>query len=339
MPTYGKLDPKTEAGKMLLHDFLNYKTSGWSPFDKPIGGAAHWRSRKIYMAVSQSAFRSQALKTAKIAIKALEAQKDEEEDEEEDDAEDSEAGDEEDDSPNEYALDEAEDDDEVVDIANELYLFSKLTLENYKQTTARSPLNITYPGKDRIFVLFELDGDILDKASNEFELVGNNNKIIKIRRWSRVPSERLTAVSLISSSGIATSDSSYSFMDSDVCLIDAEIQRRMKGMKCENGVYWEQREEVSLEFPCQPYIFNKVGQKIPMYIHQNNEATGHAWGYFWLVGVHLCEDEEKKPKRIGGMMSTPLFSHGPIHNTGVPQQQGDSKKHEQQRTKRTRMST
>lgn len=41
-----------------------------------------------------------------------------------------------------------------------------------KPLTAQVPLDIPFPGRDRIFLLFELDGDKQDPSANQFEFNG-----------------------------------------------------------------------------------------------------------------------------------------------------------------------
>jgi hypothetical protein len=74
MVRVAQLAPTTEDGKLLLQDFLNCKTTGFSPFkEKGIGGVDHWRSRQTHQDASQSAFRNQSKKTARIAMAQLAA--------------------------------------------------------------------------------------------------------------------------------------------------------------------------------------------------------------------------------------------------------------------------
>jgi hypothetical protein len=176
-------------------------------------------------------------------------------------------------------------------------------------------LNITFPGNDRIFLLFELDGETKDDTAHEFEIDGT-----VLRRWSRVPKERLNALSLISSSSIMIS-AEFAFMDADVTVIKAVIDDRMGAIKkAENGEYWEVRDEVKLAFPCKPCFYNKKGETMKKFVIERNEK-GYAWGYFWLVGKHVGQTYAP-PKRMGGMEATqtslpiPVAAPAPVPTTG-----------------------
>src|SRR6056300_1387285 len=63
-----KYDEHSEPYKELLHDFLNFETTGFKPFGKgTIGGADHYKSRGDYWEQnvgSRDAFRSLAKRVA-----------------------------------------------------------------------------------------------------------------------------------------------------------------------------------------------------------------------------------------------------------------------------------
>ena len=73
MGKLSKIGPGTEAGKLLLQDFKNWRSTGFMPWGPNVGSAAHYQTRKVYQIVSQSAFRSQAKKIARIALEQMPA--------------------------------------------------------------------------------------------------------------------------------------------------------------------------------------------------------------------------------------------------------------------------
>jgi hypothetical protein len=309
MVRISQLAPTTEGGKLLLQDFLNYKTTGFSPFkEKGIGGVEHWRSRQIYQDVSQSAFRNQSKKTARIAMAQLTAEESDSEDEEYSvEEEDSEDDDE--DSDNEKESDEDEESNDKIsseddasqgidkqgDDFEEHFGWSELPLQTERRNSPRKPFNEVYPMGGRIFLLFELDGNVRDESANQFEISENGKKVC---RWSRVPAARLEAIKLIGGVGLATA-SEFSFMDADCMIIDAAIKKRMESYKKdEDGEYWELRDEEVLAFPCRPFFYNKLGQEVESYILDHNDR-GYTWGYFWLVGRHVGQVTTKS-RRMGG---------------------------------------
>ena len=60
MPKPSAVGPGTEAGKQILDDYKNWKATGFKPWGKGVGGAAHFQSQKIYreLGVTLSAFSS-----------------------------------------------------------------------------------------------------------------------------------------------------------------------------------------------------------------------------------------------------------------------------------------
>ena len=64
----------TDIGKQILWDFKNYKTTGFKPWGRGVGGANHYNSSEQYKIVSPSAFRSQAQQIAKFALQQMSAE-------------------------------------------------------------------------------------------------------------------------------------------------------------------------------------------------------------------------------------------------------------------------
>ena len=78
MPPAAKLGLGTEGGKQLVSDFQNWKTTGWKPNAKVIGGKDHYMSRTSYQDVTPNTFRAAAKKAA-IYVLSLMAAKEKEE--------------------------------------------------------------------------------------------------------------------------------------------------------------------------------------------------------------------------------------------------------------------
>jgi hypothetical protein len=186
MARISKIDISTEAGKTLLKDYIEWRKTGWSPFVNP-GCVDHYRSREIYQQVSQNAFRGQAKKIAKKAIEQLPADDNPEQED-----------DEENDDDYIYQEEEAEEEDVVDDNVeidfSEIFLDSERDerehiqchLKSRIKNGIRDPMKEVYPTRDRIFMLFELDGDVRDENANQFEFSACGNKVY---RWSGVPEE------------------------------------------------------------------------------------------------------------------------------------------------------
>jgi hypothetical protein len=267
------LDMSTETGRMLLKDLRNYKETGYNPWDKKtVGTKKHWESRAEFGEVAYASFKLQSLKLAEI-VRAQTPQADKPKIMKNKNKEKTAA------------------DDEIELSFRELSIATTIA----KTKSARDPINEPYPMGDRIFLLFELDGDVDDESANQFEVLDNGTKVC---RWSRVPAARLEAIKLIGGVGLATA-SEFSFMDADCMILDAAIKKRMKKYKQdEDGEYWELRDEEDLAFPCRPFFYNKLGQPVESYIIDRNNH-GYTWGYFWLVGRHVGQMTTKS-RRMGG---------------------------------------
>lgn len=266
------VDMSSEAGRLLFFDYINYKTSGFSPFnEEDIGSKEHWNSREEFQQVGHASFILQAQKMAAVArasfpqsarpdtttgttrkakttkspLKAIlpEFYTPSEE-----------AG------VNETSFEDVED------------MFDNLSLGKGHEGGAKSlrdPLNLPYPTNDRIFLLFELDGSVQDGYSNQFEITDEGHTV---NRWVRVPSARIDANRLIGVDSKPTS-SFAAFMDSDAMLIQSEIQKRKAAMQYktdENGDIWELKDSETLAFPCKEVFYDKTGHQIGSYIFEDD---------------------------------------------------------------------
>ena len=166
MPTKSLLDISTDAGKRLLQDYLDWRTTGFSPW-KHVGSVEHYKSRQIYQVVKKGAFRNNAQKIAKIAIQQLPAE----------DALENESDDEDDDDDEEEFVPEERSPPDEPMVEEETATEEEMDTNKSKPTTnppsIRDPINIPYPTNDRIFLLFELDGDVSDVNANKFQVSGD----------------------------------------------------------------------------------------------------------------------------------------------------------------------
>lgn len=312
------LGPGTEAGKLILDDFKNWRKTGFQPWGSNVGSVQHYRSRQVYQVASQSAFRSQAKKIAKIAIEQLPANEIEYAksqiaapgpvfafDSEGKNAWERQLHQ----DPNEPQDDSSDDEDFLAELEDEsvedLDEFEEIQIGELQNS--RSAILSEYPCGAKLLAVFPLDGNICDHGSNEFEF-DDNNTIIK--RWSKIPKERLNAVKLI---GIGTEKSSaIGFTDVDLVVLDAEIKKRLKQYECRRddkgirefrrdaeGFLWEVRETLELPFKCRPFFFNKKGQEIDTFRKKSN-GKGFAWAFFWLLA--WTPPKAKRSKRIKGKM-------------------------------------
>lgn len=315
MAKVSAVGPGTEAGKQLLADFKNWKETGFRPWGKGVGGKAHYESRKIYQVVTAAAFRAQAKKVAKIAVEQMPAcdvqyvegidddGKSLPQDSErknpwerklnsnsEDDNDDDEA----------YSSPDDEDTEDDGDAEDVLHGFDDIGEEELKNEM--SAILARYPCGKKLLAVFPLDGNILDNDSNQFEFVDD---CTAIRRWSKVPKERESAIKLV---GLGTEpQSALGFTDVDLVCLDAVIQKRLKAnehLRDENGDIWEIRETLSLPFKCRGKFYNKKGKQLNTYRCRRNEF-GFAWAYFWLL-AWTPPRSPPRPIRFSGRMVTEI---------------------------------
>jgi hypothetical protein len=319
MPKVSAIGPGTEVGKLILQDYLNWKTKGFKPFGKGIGGANHWKSCSKYMKVSHSAFRKQAQEIAKIAREQLPA--DEViSDSEEEKVETTYHKDSEKRNPwvrSNELLGPQEPDDSKLDKKNETP--NPMDDESYKTNedetgsadglegfeevelgelqNSRAPFFLQYPTGDKLLAIFPLDGNVLDPDANQFEFIQENNTI---HRWAKVPKERENCVALI---GLGSEKASMvGFTDVDLMVVDAEIQKRLKDNKYKrdkNGDIWEIRATLQLPFKCQTEFYSRDGTVLKTFRVRSN-GKGFSWGYFWLLAWK--PPQPKPAKRIGGSL-------------------------------------
>ena len=314
MARLSAVGPGTEAGKQILSDFKNWKTTGFKPWGSGVGGVEHYRSRQCYQVVSQQAFKSQAQKIAQIAkeqMPASEAQacpklKTNNTSDDESFVLDSEnknpwerklVDESSNDNLNQGQSDDdaefsEESDDETVDNLDGFVEFRIGELQN-----SMSALLTNYPCGTKLLAVFPLDGNILDQDANQFQFINDNTAI---QRWSKVPEERKNAMELI---GLGSeSCSALGFTEIDLVVLDAEIKKRLEAnshKKDSNGDIWEIRETLTLPFKCHPKLYNKKGEETGTFrTRQNN--LGFAWAYFWLLA--WTPAKARKPKRISGKM-------------------------------------
>lgn len=318
MPRISVIGPGTPVGKRILEDFKNWKTTGFKPFGKSVGGVDHYKSCSEYQCVSANSFRSQAQKIAKIALEQMPACDFEDDSEDiipesgkgntEPKANRNAAGDDDKSLPldsekrNPWMRYEAIEEDSSESDDSESNRFDEEScvsdvIEQSKIQNLRSPFLSQYPTGDKLLAIFPLDGNVLDNDANQFEFVENNTAI---HRWGKVPKERESCVALI---GLGTEKpSKLGFSEVDLMVVDAVIQKRLKAnnyKRDENGNIWEIRATLQLPFKCHPKLYGKNGKILTSFRMLSN-GQGFSWGYFWLLAWN--PPKSKAGKRIGGQL-------------------------------------
>lgn len=311
MPRPSQVGPGTEAGKLILMDFKNWKTTGFKPWGQGVGGSNHYLSRKIYQTVTSSAFRRQAQKIALMAIDQMPACEVEcmnrdigmEDKDEKNFVVDSinknpwdrfEHADGADESEEDSTMDDNSDNEFMPEVSEEESVDSLDGFEDFDPAELKSFMSAfvsEYPCGEKLLVVFPLDGNVLDPKANHFEFVDEDTIV---RRWSKVPKELENARTLL---GIEKKEQSTQV---DLVVLEAEIKRRLKAnehKRDKNGDIWEVRETLTLPFKCHPVLFNKMGRELSTFRKRQNNS-GFAWGYFWLKAWK--PPKRKQPKRIGG---------------------------------------
>ena len=336
MPKPSVVGPGTEAGKQILSDFQNWKTTGFRPWDKVIGGASHYDSRKCYQVVSLQAFRRQAQKIAQIAREQMPASEakacrklsgntsDDESlilDSENknpwerdlvDESSDNNLQQGQSDDAKQGQSDDAKqgqsDDDDAASMfsvpeasdeesVDDLDGFEEFRIEELQNCMSAFLTN--YPCGTKLMAWFPLDGNVLDNDSNKFQFIEDNTAI---QRLTKVPDELKCAMKLI---GLGSeSRNRLGYTDIDLVVLDAVIKRRLKANKHKmdaNGDIWEIRDTLKLPFKCNPKLYNKKGKEIATFTTRQNKR-GFVWAYFWLTA--WTPAKARKPKRISGKMVT-----------------------------------
>lgn len=322
--------PGTEAGKQILKDFKNWKTSGFKPWGPGVGCAAHWQTRTPYQVVTGNAFRSQAKKIAAIALEQMPAEDlpdaNRDDSSSDDDDEVSLPNDSENKNPWQRELNKESDDDDDDDFSmnSEGSVNSEDNLEDFEDIklgelqNSQSPMVSEYPGNNKLLLLFPLDGDVLDENANQFEFFDDDKAI---KRWSRVPRERQDAVAMIGNgSEVRTA---FGFTDVDLMIVDAEISRRLQASALKrdhNGEIWEERDSVTLPFRVKPTLYNKKGKKLNTFRMRSN-GHGFSWAYFWLLAPE--RPPARQSKRIGGkkvqvMEDSSVYTEETVHSYRGP---------------------
>ena len=304
MPKISKIGPGTEVGKQILSDFKNWKITGFKP-TRNVGSSAHYRSRSAYQVVTASAFRSQAQKIAKIALEQMSEAElvDAKTHQEPNPDDESLPNDSENKNPWSWKFDNNEDDgddeededfseeDENSSVSDNLDTYEEIEIGELENS--RSPFLLTYPCGKKLLVVFPLDGDVNDQTANQFEFVNGDTEI---KRWSRIPKERESAISLV---GTGTEKSGqFCFHDIDLFLVNEEIQKRLESdqsKRDDDGFLWEQRGSLTLPFRCTPTLYSKSGKVLKSFQMRSN-GHGFAWAYFWLLAQPL----QPQLMRIGG---------------------------------------
>ena len=300
------IHPGSEIYKLLYDDFKNYEKTTYTLFGKGIGGRNHWRSREIYQTVTHSVFRTQALKIAQKVCQDLKISDYADDDDDQSDLarkiKSQNRSD--DDNPKVDAHDSSDEDDEnytssINESCSEDGLDGFDEIEMGEILNSRQPFLTEYPTRDKVLVIFPLDGNVLDSDGNQFEFVDDCKAI---RRLGKVPKERESCVALIGDGKEKPTKMGYE--SADLMVVDAEIKKRLQANKYkrdENGDIWEIRATLELPFKCDPELRDRKGQVMKTFRMQSN-AHGFRWVYFWLLASK--PPKAKPAKRIGGTLVT-----------------------------------
>lgn len=305
------IGPGTEVGKQILDDFKNWKETGFKPWGKGVGGANHYKSKTIYrLSCSQSAFRSQAVKIAKIALEQMPACEVEcRGDDDVSMVRDSEnknpwqrqlypASDKSNSSSDSDANDDNYEDHSDEETADFLDDFEEILPGELMDPL--SPLLSEYPCGRKLLAVFPLDGNVKDMDSHLFQFVDDHTAI---QRWSKVPKDRESAVKLIGFGD--EKESSFGYTDIALVVLDAAIKKIMKENESNrdaSGDIWEVRDTLRLPFKVRPKLFSKTGKVIETFCMRTNKK-GYGWAYFWLLAWK--PPTRTPPERKRGQRVTP----------------------------------
>ena len=312
----------SEEFKELLHDYLNFETTGWKPFDTNLGGADHYKSRGNYWANqvgSRHAFRGLAKKVAGKALAlipnstlekhgydpTLEKVNDDETTKQAAPKKPTKASNVEDDDEDDGNNTNME---KVVDLTGEDDHSSiDQILLGYTPGQMRKPYVLQYPTGNKVGIVCCLDGDVDDKSSNKFKLSKDSKTITRSRR---VPKECLDAEILlngINEDKVEGVVAGFGSSDLDVVVLGSALQKRLKGdwiIRDEHGDIWEPRDVIELPFPCLPTMVSIEGKAMNTFKVRKNKH-GFRWAYFWLVGKHAhVAAGASESKRFGGTRVT-----------------------------------
>jgi len=168
--------------------------------------------------------------------------------------------------------------------------------KSMKKGSCHDPINVVYPGKDRIFLMFPLVGErhVEEVVGNTRIEIGDDRKSVKY--YTRVSEVLLNAKKIIG--GVGLIDPSNPERDANILVLDAFLKKRNESLKKEeDGNIWELYSEVKLDFPVEPFFVDQNGKPMEnVYIDTNQEEM--AWAFFWLKGSHTV----KKKKQGSGSL-------------------------------------
>jgi len=297
--------PDSEIYKSLYDEFKNFRTSNRPPFGRGIGGKDHYRSRGIYQTVTHSVFRSHAQKIAQKVCQELKlADYADDPADQADLASKIRSGNDSGNANNDDPDSSDDDDENYTSSSNESCSEDDLDgfideIEMGEILNSREPFLTEYPTRDKVLVIFPLDGNVLDSDGNQFEFADDYKAI---RRLGKVPKERKSCVALIGDGKEQPTKMGYE--SADLMVVDAEIKKRLQAnqyKRDENGNIWEIRATLDLPFKCDPQLRDRRGQVMKTFRMQSNKS-GFRWGYFWLLASK--PPKAKPAKRIGGTLVT-----------------------------------
>jgi len=298
----------SEIYKLIYDDFRNFKTTGFNPAaGRGVGGKNHWKSRQIYKdKVSPETFRKHAQAIAKTVANELnQSDYDDDDDDQSDLARKIKNQNSHDGDNTKVVVDDSSDEDDenytssINESCSEDGLDGFDDIEMGEILNSREPFLTEYPTRDKVLVIFPLDGNVLESDGNQFEFFDDNKAI---RRLGKVPRERESCVALIGDGKEKRTKMGYE--SADLMVVDAEIKKRLLAnqyKRDERGNIWEVRATLELPFKCDPQLRDRKGEVMETFRMQSN-AHGFRWGYFWLLA---CKPPKaKSAKRIGGTLVT-----------------------------------
>jgi hypothetical protein len=172
----------------------------------------------------------------------------------------------------------------------------------------RAPVVCVHPDKERILVVFEIDGGVaINEDWTKIEIAEDGKHV---QLFAKVHNCMTDAAILLGGSGFT--NKSLPQKDEDVSALAAYLKDVEKNSKRdENNDVWQLREEVSLNFEVERTFFDKHGRPTNDFTMDTN--SNYFWAYCWLRGTHA---EDKKPMKRGGRLVNNPLQGGVPPNTG-----------------------
>ena len=166
-----------------------------------------------------------------------------------------------------------------------------------RMSSFRDPINMVYPDKKRILILFEADGEVQNIEDVQRITIREDGD--GVVRYTKTPKAKTDAIKLIG--GVV--DGANKEKNEDIANLKAYLDQRKKEVKAEiseNGDIWEVRDEIKTEFKVETQMYDNNGQPIDDFLI-DTDGDGLYWCFFWLRGVHAKDSTpgKKKGRRVG----------------------------------------